>query len=218
MPARAHRFGSALLILVLLAAPLAVHGALVMHRASGLAGILVATQAALVAWIASSGISRRTLRAGACGGVFLFVLFLSRWTDGGPVIASGVPHAMAYAAVLALFAASLRPGREPVVTILARRSRGPLPAKIVRYTRRVTWAWCWFFVAQLVASLLLLLFASREVWSCFINVCNLPLIAAMFCTEYVYRQWRYAARSTERLTDILRVFRQIRAAPTGDDR
>ena len=129
MPARAHRFGSALLILVLLAAPLAVHGALVMHRASGLAGILVATQAALVAWIALSAISRRTLRAGACGGVFLFVLFLSRWTDGGPVIASGVPHAMAYAAVLALFAASLRPGREPVVTILARRSRGPVPRR-----------------------------------------------------------------------------------------
>ncbi len=105
-----------------------------------------------------------------------------------------------------------------MITILARRSRGYLPPGVVRYTRRVTWAWCWFFVAQLVASLMLLLFAPLYVWSLFINLCNLPLIVAMLCAEYVYRQWRHAARPPERLIDMFRIVRQVRTAPVGEDR
>ena len=83
--------------------------------------------------------------------VVLFVLVLSRFADDGPLVASAVPHAMAYLTLLVVFAASLQPGREAIVTILARKARGALSGEIVRYTRRVTWAWCWFFVAQLPA-------------------------------------------------------------------
>ena len=150
--------------------------------------------------------------------MFVGVLLLSRFTDGGPVVAAAVPHAMAYLALLALFATSLQPGREAVITILARRSRGYLPTEVVRYTRRVTQAWCWFFVAQLLGSLVLLLFAPLQVWSLFINLCNLPLIGVMLCAEYVYRQWRHAARPPERLIDMFRIVRTIRTAPVGEDR
>jgi hypothetical protein len=64
----------------------------------------------------------------------------------------------------------------------------------------------------------LLLFAPLYVWSLFINLCNLPLIGVMVCAEYVYRQWRHAARPPERLIDMLRIVRQVRTAPAGEDR
>jgi uncharacterized membrane protein len=119
---------------------------------------------------------------------------------------------------LVAFAVSLQPGREAVVTLLARKTRGKLSDRILRYTRRVTWAWCWFFVAQLTGSLLLLLFAPRSVLSLFVNLCNLPLVGAMLCTEYIYRQWRYPARPPERLADMFRNFRPLRTVPLSDDR
>ena len=202
----------------MLAAPLAAHLALVMHRGAALASILVAVQAVIVTWIASSSIPWRALRVCACGVIFLCVLFLSRFAGGDLLVASAVPHAIAYLGLLAIFAASLQPGREAVLTILARKARGPLPATVVRYTRRVTWSWCWFFLAQLLASFLLLVFARPEVWSLFINLFNLPLIGVMFCAEYTYRQWRHAGRSPERLVDMLQNIRQIRATPIGEDR
>jgi uncharacterized membrane protein len=218
MPTRASQSAGALLVIILLVAPPAAHLALVMHRGMGLAAMLVAVQACLVAWIAMSAVTQRSVRAGACCLVFLFVLWLSWYAIGGPLVASAVPHAMAYMALLAMFAASLGPGREAIVTILARRSRGPLPPEVVRYTRRVTWAWCWFFAAQLLGSFLLLLLAPLNVWSWFINLCNLPLMGVMFCVEYMYRQWRHAARPPERVVDMLRIFRQIRAMPINEDR
>jgi uncharacterized membrane protein len=125
---------------------------------------------------------------------------------------------MVYLTLLVVFAVSLQPGREAVVTLLARRSRGPLSDEILRYTRRVTWAWCWFFVAQLTGSLLLLLFAPRNVLSLFVNLCNLPLVAAMLCTEYIYRQWRHPAHPPERLADMFRSFRPLRTVPLSSDR
>ena len=212
------RLAGVLLILVLLLAPLAAHLALVMHRGLALAGLLIALQAAMVTWIASASIASRVLRAGACGVVFLGVLCLSRFAGGGPVVAAAVPHAMAYLALLALFGTSLRPGREAVITILARRSRGRLSVGVVRYTRRVTWAWCWFFAAQLVGSFTLLLFAPLTLWSLFINLCNLPLIVVMLSVEYAYRQWRHAARPPERLIDMIRIVRAVRTAPVSEDR
>lgn len=218
MRALASNLARTLLILALLLAAPAAHLALMTHRGMGAAGVLIAVQAVLVTWIALSPIAGRVVRAGACGVVVVCVVLLSRLTGGGPVVAAAVPHAMAYVALLTLFATSLQPGREAVITILARRSRGRLSAEVVRYTRRVTWAWCGFFVAQLLGSLMLLLFAPLYVWSLFINLCNLPLIGVMICAEYVYRQWRHAARPPERLIDMFRIARQVSTAPAGEDR
>jgi uncharacterized membrane protein len=218
MHALASRLAAAPVILVLLLAPPAAHFALVMHRGTTLAGILVGAQAVLVGWIALSRICRPAQRAAICGVIFVSVLGVARFADGGPLAAAAVPHATAYLALLALFATSLQPGREPVITILARQSRGRLPAEIEQYTRHVTWAWSWFFLAQLAGSFMLMLFAPLTVWSLFVNLCNLPLVGVMLCTEYAYRQWRHAARPPERLADMARIIRQLWTAPASGER
>jgi len=216
--ALATRVAGALAGLVLVGGPPAAHLALAMRLGTAIAGTLIGTQAVLIAWIASSSLTRRGFRIGACAMVALLVLVLSRFTDGGPLVASAVPHAMAYLTLLVVFAVSLQPGREAIVTILARKARGALSGEVVRYTRRVTLAWCLFFVAQLMGSLVLLLIAPLDAWSLFVNLCNLPLIGAMLCAEYIYRQWRHAAHPPERLADMARSVRQVRAAPVSHDR
>jgi uncharacterized membrane protein len=96
-------------------------------------------------------------------------------------------HAALYLGLLALFGRTLLPGREALVTRLARRFENPLPPVVARYTRGVTWAWALFAAGQLVASALLLRFASTEAWSFFVNAMEWPLIAAMFLGEYACR-------------------------------
>ena len=218
MPALVSRLAGALVVLILLVAPLAAHAALVMHGGAAIAAMLIAVQATLITWLGSSALAQRALRVSAGAAVFLLVLALYRFADNGALVTIAVPHAMAYLTLLVVFAVSLQPGREAVVTLLARKARGPLSDQILRYTRRVTWAWCWFFVAQLTGSLLLLLFAPRGVLSLFVNLCNLPLVGAMLCSEYIYRQWRHPARPPERLADMFRNFRPLRAVALSDDR
>jgi uncharacterized membrane protein len=86
-----------------------------------------------------------------------------------------------------------------VVTQFARQMRQTMPAAVVRYTRRVTIAWCIFFAAQIGTSAVLLATApppvfssgvfssgvlSSAAWSSFVNLWSLPLVAAMFLMEY----------------------------------
>ena len=209
--------GRALLFSALLLAPLAMHLALMAHRFMAVAGILIVVQAVLVTWIALESFARRIIRVGACATVFLLTLSVCRFADNGPAVASALPHAMAYLTLLAVFAPSLLPGREAVVTIFARKARGHLPDRVLRYTRRVTWAWCWFAVIQLIGSMLLLRFAPLSAWSLFVNACNLPLVGILLGAEYAYRQWRYASEPPERLADICRVFKQMRTGPIRED-
>ena len=49
--------------------------------------------------------------------------------------------------------------------------------------------------------------------SLFVNLCNLPLVGAMLCAEYIYRQWRHPALPPERLADMFRSFRPLRTVP-----
>ncbi|MBK6400953.1 MAG: hypothetical protein IPN12_03945 [Rhodocyclaceae bacterium] len=87
-----------------------------------------------------------------------------------------------------LFGRTLFAGRRPLVTVLAGLlHENPSPALLV-YTRRVTVAWTWFFLALTVLSLLLFFFAPIELWSFFANILTLPLVALMFVVEYVVRK------------------------------
>jgi uncharacterized membrane protein len=112
---------------------------------------------------------------------------IARLVDLGLITASALPHALIYSTLLALFAATLRPGREALITALARRMYGTISDATARYTRCVTVAWCAFFMAQLAASLLLFLAAPFAVWSLFVNVLSLPLVAVMFAAEQAGR-------------------------------
>jgi uncharacterized membrane protein len=76
----------------------------------------------------------------------------------------------------------------------------------------VTVAWCCFFVAQLLGSALLFLFAPLAAWSLFVNVLNVPLVGAMFTAEFVYRQWRHAHYPRERFSDVFRMVTHIKKA------
>jgi uncharacterized membrane protein len=104
---------------------------------------------------------------------------------------AGLPHAAAYSFLLWLFGRTLRPGREALITSVARRFHGSIPPFMAAYTRRLTAAWCSFFAAQLGVSTALFAFASFETWSMFVNVLNLPLLAAMFAGDYLYRVVRF---------------------------
>lgn len=86
------------------------------------------------------------------------------------------------------FARTLFPPRVPLITTLAQTLHGPLPDKIMRYTRSATMAWSLFFAAQVLISLLIFHFLSIETWSLFANVLNWPMVAAMFIGEFLCRK------------------------------
>jgi uncharacterized membrane protein len=203
-------------ILAILIAPLAIHLAMATQRGIYWAGILVVTEAALIAWIALSFVVVPGVRLVGCAIVLTLTTAVWRFSRDGIVASSAIPHAIAYLSVLAIFGASLAPGRKAIVTVFAEKSRGALPPAVMLYTRRVTWAWCLFCVAQLLGSGLLLLFAPVSVWSAFVNGCNLPLLAAMFCGEFAWRKWRHGSCPWERLTDGFRMAGQVRATTTRD--
>ena len=126
-----------------------------------------------------------------------------RW---GLAAAYGISHAVIYLSLLWLFGRTLWHGKEPLVTRLARRVHGTLPSELEAYTRRVTYAWCVFFAAQMVISALLFNFASLDIWSLFINVLNFPLLALMFSGEYVYRVIRHREFPHASVFDGIRAF------------
>jgi uncharacterized membrane protein len=198
------------------AAPLGIHLAMATQRGMYWAGLLVIAEATLIAWIALSLVPIPSLRWVGCAAVLIFTTAVWRLSPDGIVASSAIPHAIAYLSVLAAFGASLMPGRKAIVTIFAERSRGDLPPPLLLYTRRVTWAWCLFCAGQLLGSLLLLLFAPVPVWSMFVNLFNLPLLAAMFCGEFAWRKWRHGSWPRERLTDSFRMAGQITANSTHD--
>jgi uncharacterized membrane protein len=146
------------------------------------------------------------LAAGAVG------VIAAKFGLQGLTVSTGIPHAIAYVGLLAFFAHSILPGREPIITGLIRRIRGTLPDEVVRYGRNLTVAWCVFFAAQLTGSLTLLLTAPIVVWSYFINVMNLPLVLGMFLAEYAYRLVRFRHLPRSRVTDMIRAILGLRAS------
>lgn len=126
---------------------------------------------------------------------------------------AGGCHAAVYFYLLTWFYGSLRPGREPVVTILARRLRRTMPAKVVRYTRYVTIAWCLFFATQLSFSAILLAFAPEAVWTTFVTLLNVPLIALMVLAEFGCRRILFQHEPHTSLLDTMAAFRHAHVTP-----
>jgi uncharacterized membrane protein len=93
-----------------------------------------------------------------------------------------------YSFMAASFGQSLRPQRVALCTQLADKLHGPLTPQEVTYTRRVTAAWAWFFVAITAATGLFFCCAPLRVWSLFANFCVPPLIGLMFVVEYAVRR------------------------------
>lgn len=137
------------------------------------------------------------------------------WVGTALTAGSALSHATLYGGLLATFAVSLRPGREALVTSLARRLQAPLPRGVAVYTRRVTQAWSLFFAGQLVTSAALLAFAPRPAWSLFVNVLDLPLVALMFVAEYACRLRLVAREHRVGPLTALRAFGRRGELPVG---
>lgn len=162
----------------------------------------------------AAGIAWKSL---AVAGIAAYpILVHLRVTGGGidPLTAAllGVPHAAAYLFMLWLFGRTLAPGREPIVTRLARSVRDTLPPELEAYTRRLTAAWCVFFAAQLAVSALLLGLGAVDAWSFFVNVLNFPLVVLMFAGDCAYRTIRYRHLPRTSIAKAMRAFAQDRAS------
>ena len=85
------------------------------------------------------------------------------------------------------FGRTLMPGSTPMVSRFAAVVHGKLSPRLARYTRGVTLAWVVYFVFTSLVSILLFCAAPPAVWSGFVNLLSLPLLAAMFAGEYLVR-------------------------------
>ena len=150
---------------------------------------------------------------GRLGLTALMLAAFAAWVAWGaasanPALVYLLPHAGAYLFMLWLFGRTLMPGREALITRLARQVHGTLPEDIERYTRQVTTAWCLFFAGMALTSLMLFLLAPLTVWSVFANLLNVPLVAAMFLAEYLYRILRYPDFSHASIRSTIRAFQK----------
>ena len=187
------------------AVPLLAHFAVTGQPAAPLRALLTALPLLAIACCAAARPERRAFWLAVLAATGAAILVTGR--DGsGLVAAYGVPHGAAYGFLAVLFGRTLAAGREPLVTGIARRIHGSLEPEIVAYTRRVTAAWCVFFVAQLAGSLALFAFAPLEAWSLFVNVLNIPLVLLMFAVEYGYRVSRYPDHPRASLASTVRAF------------
>lgn len=216
VPFRAIRTGCG--VAAALAAPLLAQAAL---RASwgwpAVGGMLLAQGVAVLSLVPGRGGIGGALRRAAWllpGAGLLALLARLGSVRDGLVAQAALQHAALYLGLLAVFARTLRPGREALVTGLARQVHGTLPPGVADYTRAVTLAWCGFFAFQLVGSALLLSLAPVRAWSVFVNVLNLPMVLAMFAAEHAVRRRRVRGLRHLSIMQTVRAFTR-RGAPAA---
>lgn len=200
--------------IVVVGAPVCSHVLPRLGRGDGaLLGVAVA-QAVAAGVLLSGALARRRWLGAALTAVLLGGILWGAAAGGGPAggvrFGAGLSHATLYAGLLLVFGTSLLPGREAVVTGVARRISPHFHAGKVPYTRAVTAAWCLFFAGQLVASALLLLLAPAW-WFPFVTTLHVPLVALMMAGELLVRRWRWRHERSTGLADTLRGLRRIRA-------
>jgi ABC-type polysaccharide/polyol phosphate export permease len=147
---------------------------------------------------------------------YQFLAYFVLRDSPGAAAVSGLTHAAAYLILFWYFARTLREGKEPLITRLARSVRGSLPPEIVAITRRVTLAWSAFFAAQVLGSMLLLVFAPFDIWSMFVNLLNFPLLALMFVGDHLYHAIRFPDYPRPSIARVLRAFAEVTSEPEGN--
>lgn len=91
------------------------------------------------------------------------------------------------AMMLVMFAATLvRP--PSMIERIARARRPDLPAAAVSYTRRVTWAWCVFFLLNAAVAAYTSVAGSLRVWTLYNGLISYGLMGLMFGGEYCIRR------------------------------
>jgi uncharacterized membrane protein len=183
------RPGLVLAVAALAATPIAFHALILADRPGAIA--------ATVGWLLAAATAAACLRAGAAAGLELVAVIgtvgLAWYASARGPYAVYVPPIAINLLLLWFFGRTLAPGREPLVTAIARLVRGRLDPAVERYTRQVTWAWCGFFASNAAVSVALAAFAPLAAWSLYTNVLGAPLVVLMFAAEYAHRRRRFPA-------------------------
>ena len=186
-------------------APLAIHAAVTSSRWTLLVVAIPAVQLFILGGATAIRDPRRLKWLVPLAVLFLGLILWAEHRGTSLNAMAGIPHAVAYTSLLLGFGYTLLPGHEALLTRIVNAVRGPLPPELIVHTRRVTFAWCCFFAAQLLASAVLYLSTPLETWSFFINVMNLPLVVLMFVVEGLYRAYRFRDFPRDSALDIIRV-------------
>ncbi len=117
-------------------------------------------------------------------------------------------HVILYGGLTALFGQSLLPGREPLVSAMAREVEPQFTPRMRLYTRQVTWFWTLYGPAQITVSLLLLMLAPVRAWSVFVNLLDLPLLGGALLAEFAFRRWWLRGETHARFADGWRAARR----------
>lgn len=112
-------------------------------------------------------------------------------------------------AVAMFFARTLLPGQTDLITRIALHVRADRSARVLRYTRRVTWAWAWFCAGMALLSAVLAIKAPLEVWSLFANFLSYLLLGLFFLAEVALRHIVLRDEPASGLLDTLRAMRQM---------
>lgn len=133
-----------------------------------------------------------------------------------PQILLYAPPVVLNAAVAAYFGASLRAGREPLISAFARMEHdGVLPPDLASHARLVTWLWTLLPAAMALIAAGLALWAPLEIWSLFTNLVAYALVATLFIGEYLYRRLRFRHYRHASLVALLRNVRSANLARTS---
>jgi uncharacterized membrane protein len=207
--------GKILVVLACIAYPLLVHTSIRGDAVNNLSLLLMVLPPMLVVcWFALRAVGRVWKPLVVAAFFALLYLVASGQHERVSLIAvDGVSHASLNLFLLWFFGRTLLNGREPLITQISRRVNGGIKPEIAIYTRHVTIAWCIYFAAQVVVSLLLYLFASIAAWSLFVNVLNLPLLAMMFIGELAWRTIHYPHHSRTTILKAIEVYAKGFADP-----
>ena len=200
---------------VALGTPVAEHLAPALGQGCGTVLALAAAQA-VAAGIVIHAAAPPRWRA---GGVAVPLVLLAGMAAGartsaaaGVLAGAGLAHAMLYAALLAVFARSLR--GEAVVTQVARRANPRFHAGMVPYTRAVTAAWCALFATELAASAVLGAVAPGA-WARLVTGWHAVAVAVLAVAELAVRRWRWRHERPTGLRATLLGLRAIRRDAGG---
>lgn len=129
--------------------------------------------------------------AGCAAAALALALFVARGDVQDMQRLYVLQHAGVHLALAGAFAATLRPGRTPLVTRLALRVHRHFNAALAAYTRRLTAAWVAYFVAMVALSVALYVLAPWSWWSVFGNLLTPLAAATFFVVEYGWRCRRH---------------------------
>ena len=89
--------------------------------------------------------------------------------------------------LLIVFAGSLRSGM-PIIEKIARLREPQLPPAGIAYTRKVTQAWCVFFIGNGTLALITVLVGNEQIWLLYNGFIAYLLMGAMFAGEWLLRR------------------------------